>query len=131
MVTSHKPIKIQYLKTEKCYTSNMENNIFLNIVNILIFKFMAKISIAMRVKIVKTAMNISQWEIVKELTSLRSGILESLLKFQGTWNVLDQPRCGHPQKLFHRMVQKLIRSVNLGQRLRDKWWMSATCPIWY
>ena len=54
------------------------------------------------------AKNVSQRVIAKKLGISRNGISEILNKFQGTRIISNLPRCGHPQKVKHGMVRKLI-----------------------
>ena len=61
----------------------------------------------LRIKIVKTAKNMSQGEIDKELGISSSNISEMLSRFQDIGSVLE-----HPQKPLHKTVRKLIWTVN-------------------
>ena len=55
--------------------------------------------------------NMSQREIVREFVIAKSGITEILSKLQGRVSTSGRPGCGRPQKLYQRMVQKLIRAI--------------------
>ena len=103
LTNSHKPIKKQYFKTEKCSTAK-----FLHL------KSLVKISPLLQkiMKRVKMAKNMNQQIIIKDLRISTSDISEILSKFQGTGSVLDWPRCDYPWKFQQqRMVQKLTRTA--------------------
>lgn len=79
--------------------------------NVSLLEVMAKISKETKMKIMKMAKNTSSQAISKELWISRS-------KDQ------DQTRCGHPEKLQHRMV---YRNWSEQQKIRHKkWWTSVT-----
>ena len=69
---------------------------------------------------VKMFKNMRQRTIPKKLRILRSANSEILSKFQGTGNVSDRPRCGHPWKLLYTVVQKLISTVKTQPKKTTK-----------
>ena len=100
---------------EKCSTLNtqifsaIEPIFFFDIIEFLTSKIMAKIFKDMKMKIMKTAKNMSQWPIAKKLWISRSAISESNRSFKAQevfWINKDVVALES-----FRMVQKLISTV--------------------